>query len=165
MMPTHPLDIAMWGGGGIFFPFTQSWDFCKSYLQWNHGFKYRAVWQWCRIHYHWGTDLRYLDKTLAPSLLPTGSLFISNRAELCPRFSVGQGGEASKGYENHLDLPGRSLSDATAKKTDVVCLCLSRILCVCTLTAFVFADCVKRKGATFWIIHHIMFIIFHCHSN
>jgi len=47
-----------------------------------------------------GTDLRYLDKTLAMSLLPTGSLFISNRAELCPQFSTGQGEEASKGYEN-----------------------------------------------------------------
>lgn len=47
-----------------------------------------------------GTDLRYLDKTLAMSLLPTSSLFISNRGELCPQFSVGQGQEASKGCEN-----------------------------------------------------------------
>lgn len=134
-MPIHPPDISLWQD--FFFFLLQFKDFishtCDEITSSNielfgTGVEYIIIGDRCDI----------FGQTLATSLLPTGSLFISNRAELRPRFSVGQGEDASKGYENLSTLMANHLPTRTIILwchciTDAVCLCMCAYVCVSCL--------------------------------
>ena len=173
-MPIHPPDIIMWGG--FFFPpFFQSKDFISHISDeitssnielFGTGAEYIII----------GDRFEIFGQNISKmSLLPTGSLFISNRAELCPRFSVGQGWEASKGYEN---LSAPMPNHLPTRKIILRRRCIRHRCCVCLRTcAYVHASChyirclcactlCEEISDIFWIIHRLTFnFIFHCHSN